>query len=531
MTMDAKSLDWTVYSALKHDLTNKQHVDMVLAYYNEATSKVEFSKECHKIALAAKSRSLHQILLRHADHEGADTALIFVGQDNGSEVEALFNKCYNPETSSEEITLWSNEALTKFECTPDINFENDILDEDIKKEDLDDPLCEWEMGDKFEECDLKNTTEHTGEPSEYGKIMTVYRKDVSLNMQKRKQTDHVVVNSGMKPPQAAQQQLRKSCLPKGLPGMDPFFYCTGFSLTQDQKEELESANQKYGLSLFFIENLLAKGCEDIGFYKPDLNCSSEFKRRKLDALLYRESLVPYFSCRNCKNVIESTDMYNHALKCKISSTSPSTRPSTNPPTKTSTSIISQKMHRNEVDIPLMEKLLKEKDPDVAFKRHKAYAISKLGHLQKYLCYVIHKKYHQEKERKWSNGREGGRPSPFLYCRLCYKVIGEEDIGEHDCIKAISSIVTIYGNDQSRVTILEEEHVNPIYLSIHPVRLDNNLTDLCFCERCKSFIPKALILKSDYHHMCFGTDGWSQKGKQKGTWRGGFKSCKQRIQGC
>ena len=153
-------------------------------------------------------------------------------------------------------------------------------------------------------------------------------------------------------------------------------------------------------------------------------------------------------------------------------------------------------------------------------------MSKLGHLQKYLCYVVHKRYHHEKGKRGrpSCGRPSlGRPSPFLYCRLCHHVIEEESVKEHDCVQAISGIITIYANDKSRVTIVEEENVNPIYLFIHPIKLDNKLTNLAFCDRCKAFIPKAIVLNSDYNHRCLGRDGKSWTDKQKGVWKGGFNA--------
>ena len=125
-------------------------------------------------------------------------------------------------------------------------------------------------------------------------------------------------------------------------------------------------------------------------------------------------------------------------------------------------------------------------------------------------YVVHKKYHDV-----DKGRQGvlrGRPSQFVYCRLCQKVMEEDSVSEHECVKAISGITTIYENEKSRVTIVGEENVNALYLFIHPVKLDNCLTDLAYCDRCKSFFPKAIVVKSDYDHKCLGSDGWSETGQ-------------------
>ena len=168
MRIDDCSLDETLYSALKDDLITKRHTDMVFVYYNETTAMVEFSRECHRIALATKSRSLHRIL-KHVDHEIDNTTLIIVGKDGKPEAEALFNKLYTLQTSGNEINLWDNEereeAVPEFDCKPENKYEPDFPDEVIKKERLDDEpqLEDLEFTDTFEdfdeaekeECDFK----------------------------------------------------------------------------------------------------------------------------------------------------------------------------------------------------------------------------------------------------------------------------------------------------------------------------------------------------------------------------------------
>ena len=171
-------------------------------------------------------------------------------------------------------------------------------------------------------------------------------------------------------------------------------------------------------------------------------------------------------------------------------------------------VIASKKLPNDIGIPQLENLIKNKDPDVSF-RHNKYTNSKLGKLKKYMHYVVHKKYHQEKGRQ---GVLGGRPSQFVYCRVCHKVIKEEGVNDHACVKAISGIANIYESDKSRVKIVGEETVNAIHLFIHPVKLDNQLTDLAYCEKCKSFFPKEIVMKSNYNHICLGSDGWATREK-------------------
>ena len=44
MGKESLTLEQTVYGALRDDLVEQRHVDMVLAYYNESAAKVEFTK-------------------------------------------------------------------------------------------------------------------------------------------------------------------------------------------------------------------------------------------------------------------------------------------------------------------------------------------------------------------------------------------------------------------------------------------------------------------------------------------------------
>ena len=78
---------------------------------------------------------------------------------------------------------------------------------------------------------------------------------------------------------------------------------------------------------------------------------------------------------------------------------------------------------------------------------------------------------------------------------------EEDINDHECVKAISEMLDIYEEDKSRISIVEEETVNPIYLFIHPVKLDGNPTEVVSCKKCETFLPREVVAKSDYDHKC------------------------------
>ena len=59
------TLDESVYAALRLDLEERRHVDMVFSYYNVVAERVEYTADCHRIALAAKSPLIRELLLQH----------------------------------------------------------------------------------------------------------------------------------------------------------------------------------------------------------------------------------------------------------------------------------------------------------------------------------------------------------------------------------------------------------------------------------------------------------------------------------
>ena len=64
------TLDQVLYNALRRDLKEKRHTDMVISFYDETTAKVVHSVGCHRIALTAKSSLLHEVFLTHQVREG-----------------------------------------------------------------------------------------------------------------------------------------------------------------------------------------------------------------------------------------------------------------------------------------------------------------------------------------------------------------------------------------------------------------------------------------------------------------------------
>ena len=176
-----------------------------------------------------------------------------------------------------------------------------------------------------------------------------------------------------------QQESKKSCLPRGLPGMDPFYHCTGINLSSKQRAQIEEADEKFGLSLERIESLLAQRSKDIRYLKAKL-MDPRFRERKLDALTFQGCPIPYSRCRDCKTVLECRGMYAHSKMCKEGSF-------TNEGSFAKEgSFTNRKRQHNDITCEGLEELLKNKGDNVWLKKDKVLRL-KLGRLGKYLCYV------------------------------------------------------------------------------------------------------------------------------------------------
>ena len=146
------TLDQEVYSALREDLEQKNHVDMVFSYYNDSRGKVEYSMRCHRMALAAKSRLLHRVFLLHDAEYNDSLSLILVGSGEMTPEEDLIRILYDPEKSGKDITLWDDDAIKldqieEFEVKPEMGFIQNEFDkfhdeEDIKEHDHEDLVLE-----------------------------------------------------------------------------------------------------------------------------------------------------------------------------------------------------------------------------------------------------------------------------------------------------------------------------------------------------------------------------------------------------
>ena len=109
---DRRSLDEVVYDCLREDLRREKqrHVDVLFSFYSEASAKVEHAADCHRIALASKSKLLRRLLNAHDGPDEDKLRLVLVGGSIGAgEAEALIELMYDPEKTGRDIALWDDD--------------------------------------------------------------------------------------------------------------------------------------------------------------------------------------------------------------------------------------------------------------------------------------------------------------------------------------------------------------------------------------------------------------------------------------
>ena len=241
---DLPTLDQEVYGALRDDLKEKKHVDMVFSYFNDVRGKVEYSTSCHRMALAAKSRLLHRIFLLH----NGDLSLIIVGSGEMTPAEDLIGILYNPEKSGKDITLWDDDGikLDPVEVKPEQGKELDIFHSEDEKGSTVNDEEDWELEDQEQ-------------------------------IKKKKRSPNVKDT-------------------KGLPGIDIGSF---LKLSSREKRHLEGIKRTLGLSLERMERLVKENADAIGFheYKQD-------RWGRFNALTYDGTLLPYSCCKDCRVVIQ-----------------------------------------------------------------------------------------------------------------------------------------------------------------------------------------------------------------------------------
>ena len=279
-----QSIDQLIYEALRDDLEERRHVDMVFSYYNEATGKVEHSTRCHRVALAAKSYLLRQLLYHSGFEE--DRTLVLVGNGEMSADEDLVRLLYDPDKSGKDITLWDEEAvklrprvLEEIEIKPDV-----VPDEDaefnnyhIKKEMDDDYDEDGDMKEEEEDDDAAYLGHDMDDEDEY------YPPPLPRRRYER---------NGIKEEEPKIKKEKKSSVKDEL-GVD---IDVQRSLPRDECP----------MSLEKIRVLASENDDVIGYIGYDQTRYGRYR-----AITYDGNLTPYSCCKNCKAVIHHKSLESH----------------------------------------------------------------------------------------------------------------------------------------------------------------------------------------------------------------------------
>ena len=307
MAQNLRTLDHTVYDALRVDLEEKHHVDMVFTYYNEATAKTEYSSGCHKIAMAAKSRFLRHLLLFHGQEDG-NLHLALVGNGHMTEAEDLIGLLYDPQKAGKDITLWEDEKvrLTPFvdESWPKLGAV--IHADDIKEEvAYDNEKC-WDGGGEHQKYESNNDED---DDEDYKPLKRKRRRGRLRKKQKDDENsddEDYSLGEGTQKRKLGESRLR-------------------------EMEVLQAAENRFDLSLDQVKELVAENSDVIGYHEHRLKRI----RVKFQALSYEGELVPYACCVDCRKVLQyqptkpMSHLYNHVKSCESDNSNPDVKPAHN----------------------------------------------------------------------------------------------------------------------------------------------------------------------------------------------------------
>ena len=556
---NSQSIDQLIYEALRNDLEERRHVDMVFSYYNEATGKVEHSTRCHRVALAAKSCLLQQLLYHSGFEE--DRTLVLVGNGEMSADDDLVRLLYDPDKCGKDITLWDEEAvklrprvLEEIEIKPDV-----VPDEDP---DFNNYHIKKEMDEDYDEDGEMKEEEEDDDDAEYlGHEMDDEDEYYPPPLPRRRHE-----RNGVKEEEPRIKKEKRSSVKDEL-GVD---IDVQRSLPRDECP----------MSLEKIRVLASENDSVIGYIGYD-----QTRYGRYQAITYDGNLTPYSRCKNCKAVIHHKNLESHREECKVKAWSKRSKLLQHGNTQHFSSMIKSdsrgqeyraqnkamcntlaqlfrtgsdrverfrpadgdlpaglsekfdcvryegkmvpwavcvkcsmlvlidlrphgvpwralEVHRcnpgkgrslmrftapitDDINIEMLQGLIAAGDPKVELKRiHNSFEYKQAMPIENLAGYYKHVFYNKALV-------------PFFCCRMCVRVVEEARAGEHECYKANADLTEIYKNERSRITVLDGETVNMLYPNIVPVKLDGTLTDFVFCQKCDTFLARAVVQRSDW----------------------------------
>ena len=542
-TTAGPSVPETLFEAFNEDLVNRKYVDVTVAYFNQRTETAEVVSECHRLALAVKSRLLARAL-RGLDHE-EDVRIVLTGDAGVEEGYEFVRTIYDPAKSPAEISLW-NELEIPLGAGFDDNFCG---------------FCKRGYGGSRgggggagEAVGGDFVDDEDGEDGLQRLLEDLGDGDTPYVPEKRRA--RAVPSRGRRKRRKATLMLKDR---KRQPRVDEarmVEFAQKHDLTEEKVQELVLSKAK-------ILDLRSRGLGTPVWSKFSL-------------IFFEGERIPFVCCNKCKIVLSflpskgSAILSEHVGKCsgregdfsgppdgkenelqfvgvgeggKVPSrdhvaqllATGSDRVTICPPGLCTTT-----MPPGLVEMFDLVSYEGSVLPYAVCKRCNRVLLwneRKPGHLRRHVC--------REEEVKAGGGADGATdagelsredltalivtksesvsyrvfpampaksdkikqiyyknyPTTFSYCKVCYQVIKIDTINVHKCTAALQDLTQIYKNEPSRILVHQDVILNIMYPYIFPISLDGNGIEYALCRQCGTILPRDIVPAGDFKHRC------------------------------
>ena len=524
------SVPETLFAAFNEDLVNKKYVDVTVAYFNQRTETAEVVSECHRLALAVKSRLLARAL-RGLDHED-DVRIVLTGDIGVEEGYEFVRTIYDPAKSPAEINLWNelevplgagfDDNFCGF-CKRDYTYRGDAIGGDFDDDDAEDGL--QRLLDDLGDGDSPYIPEKKKPKAVLGRGRRKKRK-TTLMLRDRKRQPRVdearMVEFAQKhdlPEERVQElvlnkaklldlrsrglgtpvwsrfslifcegeripfvccnkcKIVKSFLPsKGSAVLSEHVgKCSGkegdFSGPPDGKENEEQfIGEDKVPSRDYIAQLLATGSERVTICPPEI-CTTTMPQglvEMFDLVSYEGNVLPYAVCKRCPRVLLWNERKPGHLRRHVCK---------DEEVKSGGDGATDASQLTREDLTT---LIITKSESVSYRVFPAMPM-KADKIKQ----IYYKNY----------------PTTFSYCKVCYQVIKVDTINVHKCTAALQDLTQIYKNEPSRILVHQDVILNIMFPYIFPISLDGNGIEYALCRQCGTILPRDIVPAGDFKHRC------------------------------
>jgi hypothetical protein len=513
MAVDVKkSLDDTIFSLAREDLArSKMWTDIDLACFEETSWSTcgggegdgPWQKSCHKVVLAAKSKSLGRLLRAHDHLE--DVRVVFAGGFLGTEVQKIVDDIY---AATEDVELWEVSG----------DYEEDEDDEAVKvKVELHEPQeaedvkpagdkgaaayndTQWDpVEDEYdlysEEDDGSITSDSSGSYSEElprkrkrarnnsgsGEDLSAKRvkEMISSGTEELELKDgrndkfHNIYVDGRKTQFLSCKECSKVLKNNSYAVRRHSNNCGYWEAKKGEAAASCGVNAKkkdegLGVNSFYLARLLKLNASNVELcgeeerpqQKGDIG--DRFRPIKVDG-----AVVNFVFCLDCNTVLAydrrhggAKNLSEHDCKSRVLA----------------------KQEDCNVARDVLEELVFNKASEVTYSSYLESGCSSL------LRRILHNE----------------APVPYAFCKICRDVVGDDELEMHECFTILIEVSNIFADEPNRIELVEEEIVSRMYPFLKPVLLDGEATGLVQCKSCAKFIRADSVRKEDrFSHRCF-----------------------------